>query len=178
LRVTPLGRWLWTGKGEPSLVMLTSQTLEPPAWLDAETWRLPPGAGSTELTAICRALGQPAGKPFTYRLTNESIERALLAGFAPPAIAAEFEGANIPLPTATLARIEQAAGRIGRVRVYEDLTLIELADDYALKELLAGTSLKKHLVCQLSPRLAVIKPEAADALAKELVEKGYTPRVL
>jgi hypothetical protein len=178
LRVTPLGRWLLTGKGEPSLVMLTSQTLEPPAWLDAETWRLPPSAGSTELTTICRALGQPAGKPFTYRLTNESIERALLAGFAPPAIAAEFEGANIPLPTATLARIEQAAGRIGRVRVYEELTLIELADDYALKELLAGTSLKKHLVCQLSPRLAVIKPEAADALAKELVEKGYTPRVV
>ncbi len=47
-----------------------------------------------------------------------------------------------------------------------------------VKELLAGTSLKKHLVCQLSPRLAVIKPEAADALAKELVEKGYTPRVV
>jgi hypothetical protein len=178
LRVTPLGRWLLTGKGEPPPVVLTSQTLEPPAWLDAETWRLPPGTGSTELTAICRALGQPAGKPFTYRLTNESIERALLAGFAPPAIAAEFEGANIPLPMATLARIEQAAGRIGRVRVYEELTLIELADDYALKELLAGTSLKKHLVCQLSPRLAVIEPEAADALAKELVEKGYTPRVV
>jgi hypothetical protein len=33
-------------------------------------------------------------------------------------------------------------------------------------------------VCQLSPRLAVIKPEATDALAKELVEKGDTPRVL
>ncbi len=178
LRVTPLGRWLLTGKGEPPAVMLTSQTLEPPAWLDAETWRLPPGTGPTKLAAICRALGQPVGKPLTYHLTNESIERALLAGFAPPAIAAEFEGANIPLPAATLARIEQAAGRIGRVRVYEGLTLIELADDYALKELLAGTSLKKHLVCQLSPRLAVIKPEAADALAKELVEKGYTPRVL
>jgi hypothetical protein len=178
LRVTPLGRWLLTGKGEPPTVMTASQTTEPPAWLDAETWRLPPGNGSMELAAICRALGQPTGKPFTYRLTNESIERALLAGFAPPAIAAEYERANIPLPAATLARIELAAGRIGRVRLYEGLTLIELADDYALKELLAGTSLKKHLVCQLSPRLAVIKSEAADALAKEWVAKGYTPRVL
>jgi len=178
LRVTPLGRWLLTGRGEPPAVALASQTTEPPAWLDAETWRLPPGVGSTELAAICRALGQPSGKPFTYRLTNESIERALLAGFLPSVMAAEFDGANIPLPEATQARIEQAAGRIGRVRLYEGLTLVEFSDDYAFKELLAGTSLKKHLVCRLSPRLAVIKPEAADALAKEWVEKGYTPRVL
>jgi hypothetical protein len=178
LRVTPLGRWLLAERGEPPAVALASQTAEPPAWLEAETWRLPPGAGSTELTAICRALGQPSGKPFTYRLTSESIERALLAGFAPSTITAEFRGANIPLPEATQARIEQAAGRIGRVRLYEGLTLVEFSDDTALKELLAGTSLKKHLVCQLSPRLAVIKPQAADVLAKELVEKGYTPRVL
>jgi hypothetical protein len=177
LRVTPLGRWLLTGRGEPPTVMLASGTAEPPAWLDAETWRLPLGAGSKELAAICRALGQPCGKPFTYRMTDESIERALLAGFSPSTIAAEFQGADIPMPEAAQARIEQAAERIGRVRLYEGLALVEFSDDYALKELLAGTSLKKHLVCQLSPRLAVVKPEAADALAKELVEKGYTPRV-
>jgi hypothetical protein len=177
LRVTPLGRWLLTGRGEPPTVMLASGTAEPPAWLDAETWRLPLGVGSKELTAICRALGQPCGKPFTYRMTNESIERALLAGFSPSAIAAEFQGADIPAPEAAQVRIKQAAERIGRVRLYEGLALVEFSDDYALKELLAGTSLKKHLVYQLSPRLAVVKPEAADALAKELVEKGYTPRV-
>jgi len=177
LRVTPLGRWLLTGQGEPPAVALASQTAEPPAWLDAETWRLAPGTGSKEVMAICRALGQPSGKPFTYRLTNESIERALLAGFVPSVIAAEFSGANIPLPETARARIEQAARRIGHVRLYEGLTLVEFSDDTALKEVLAGTSLKQHLVCQLSPRLAVIKPQAADALAKELVEKGYTPRV-
>jgi len=177
LRVTPLGRWLLSGQGEPPAVMLASGTVEPPAWLDVETWRLPPGAGSKELMTICRALGQPSGKPFTYRLTSESIERALLAGFSPSVIVAEFRDANIPLPEAAQARIEQAAGRIGHVRLYEGLTLVEFSDDYAFKEVLAGTSLKTHLVCQLSPRLAVIKPQAADALAKELVEKGYTPRV-
>jgi hypothetical protein len=178
LRVTPLGRWLLTNQGEPPTVVLTAQTTEPAEWLDDETWRLPPSIGSSGLAAICRALGQPSGKPFVYHLTHQSIERTLLAGFAPPSIAAQFESAGIPLPAATLARIEQAAARIGRLRVYEGLALIELADDYALKELLAGTSLKAHVVCQLSPRLAVIKPEAADTLAKELVEKGYTPRVV
>jgi hypothetical protein len=177
LRMTPLGRWLLTGRGEPPAVMLASGTVEPPAWLDAETWRLPLGAGSKELAAICRALGLPDGWPFTYRMTNESIERALLAGFSPSTIAAEFRGADIPMPEAAQARIEQAAGRIGRVRLYEGLALVEFSDDTALKELLAGTSLKKHLVCQLSPRLVVVNPEATDALAKELVEKGYTPRV-
>jgi hypothetical protein len=178
LRVTPLGRWLLTGQGEPPAVALAAQTNEPAEWLDGETWRQPSGVGSLELAAICRALGRPTGKPFVYHLTHQSIERTLLAGFAPQSIAAQFESAGIPLPAATLAQIEQAAARIGRLRVYEGLALLELADDYALKELLAGTSLKAHLVCQLSPRLAVLKPEAADALAKELVEKGYTPRVI
>jgi hypothetical protein len=65
----------------------------------------------------------------------------------------------------------------GRLHVHEDLTLIELADDYALQELLVSTSLQKHLVYQFSPRLAAIRADAVDELVEEMEKRGYTPRV-
>jgi hypothetical protein len=178
LRVTPLGRWLLTGRGEPPAVVIAEQAAEPPAWLDTETWRIPPGTVSAELMATCRFLGEPTGQPFTYRLTALGIERALLSGRTPQSIATQFESAAIPIPAAALARIEQAATRIGRVRLYEGLALIECADDFALKELLVGAKLKAYIVCQLAPRLAVVRSENVDELVKELINKGYTPRVV
>jgi hypothetical protein len=65
----------------------------------------------------------------------------------------------------------------GQLHVYEDITAIELADDYALRELLASTSLREHLVYQFSPRLVAIRTKAVDILVEEMEKRGYTPRV-
>ncbi|MBN1890030.1 MAG: helicase-associated domain-containing protein [Thermoflexales bacterium] len=177
LRVTPLGHWLLTGRGQPPEALGAPRAGEPPAWIDAHTWRMPAGAGSAEMLSTCRVLGEPADRPFTFRLSDAGIERALLSGATPQVMAAHFEAAGIPIPPAAMARIEQAAGRIGRLRLYEGLALIECADELALKEILAGTRLKEQLVCQLSPRLAVIRAESVDPAIGELIDKGYTPRV-
>ena len=59
----------------------------------------------------------------------------------------------------------------------ENMTVLELADDLALREVLANTDLKDHIVHQFSPRLVVIEDSAVDKLVEELVKKGYTPRV-
>lgn len=65
----------------------------------------------------------------------------------------------------------------GQLHVYENLTLIELADDYALQELLVSTSLRQHLVYQFSPRLVAIRADRVEDLIQEMENRGYTPRV-
>jgi hypothetical protein len=65
----------------------------------------------------------------------------------------------------------------GSLHIYEDIALVELADDYALNELLAGTTLSRYLLYRFSPRLVAVRPEGVDLLREELVKKGYTPKI-
>ena len=64
----------------------------------------------------------------------------------------------------------------GRVRLYQDVTLIEFGDDYALAEMKAVTSLDKVMIAEISPRLVLIPKDAAASLSAELVKAGYTPQ--
>lgn len=65
----------------------------------------------------------------------------------------------------------------GTVRLYDDLTLIELGDDILLREILASSRLQDALVYTFSPRLIAVRPAHVDALVAELNRLGYTPRV-
>lgn len=65
----------------------------------------------------------------------------------------------------------------GLLHIYENMTLIELADEYALQELLISTSLGDSVVYQFSPRLVAIWAEGMDDLVKEMEKHGYTPRI-
>ena len=47
----------------------------------------------------------------------------------------------------------------------------------ALRELMANTSLAQHIIYQISPRAVVIEAAAVEALAEEMVAKGYTPGI-
>jgi hypothetical protein len=58
------------------------------------------------------------------------------------------------------------------------VAVIELADDYALSELLASTSLAKHLLYRFSPRLIAVRAEGVDELRTDLIRKGYTPKTM
>jgi hypothetical protein len=55
--------------------------------------------------------------------------------------------------------------------------VLELADDFAARELAASTSLLQKVIYQLSPRAFVLPDDAVDALIQEMQAKGYTPRV-
>jgi len=81
------------------------------------------------------------------------------------------------LPAAASQRIEGLWSHFGYIHLYEKLTVLELADDLALRELLANTDLRRHLVHQFSPRLVVVEDSAVDALVEALIKKGYTPKV-
>jgi hypothetical protein len=65
----------------------------------------------------------------------------------------------------------------GLLHLYENITLIELSDDYALQELLISTSLADHLVHQFSPRLVAIWADAIPTLVEEMEQQGYTPHL-
>jgi hypothetical protein len=129
---------------------------------------------------------------FTYRLTAEGVSAWIESRFDAGAVA---DGTGVEALIAQLA--EHTAGDSqttgvspqwqqtlrawnasrGQLHLYEDLTLIEFADDYALQELLVSTTLADYLVHQFSPRLVAIDSGAADVLLAEMQARGYTPRI-
>jgi hypothetical protein len=126
---------------------------------------------------------------FAYQLTAEGVSRWVAARV-------ESESQDMQDPTATLERLiallaqycgssaQTWADKLrtwhrnrGLLHVYENITLIELADDYALQELLASTPLDEYLIHQFSPRLVAIWSDGVDPLLNEMEQRGYTPRV-
>jgi hypothetical protein len=84
---------------------------------------------------------------------------------------------RIDLPAAWQDKLSRWSQNYGLLHVYEDITVIELADEYALQELLACTSLREHIIYQFSPYLIAIRPDRVDALVREMEGRGYTPRL-
>jgi hypothetical protein len=114
---------------------------------------------------------------FVYRITPARLRDALASG-VPLADIAGFLQANgrPPVPRAALDSLDAWAGGFGGTQIYTGLTVLELADELLLPELLRATGLRAALIDQLSPTLLLIDPARADALWAELVAKGYTPR--
>ena len=81
------------------------------------------------------------------------------------------------IPETWRQRMATWSQNYGKLHVYDDITLIELADDYALQELLSNTSLQEHVIYEFSPRLVAIRPENVDTLIQEMEKRGYTPHV-
>jgi hypothetical protein len=84
---------------------------------------------------------------------------------------------RIDVPAAWQDKLSRWSQNYGLLHVYEDLTVIELADGYALQELLASTSLSEYMIYQFSPCLIAIRPDRVDDLVREMEGRGYTPRL-
>ena len=114
---------------------------------------------------------------FVYRLNPQATYEAFEAGVTLAEILGDWEKLMpIPMPDGIRAQLTDWWDAFGRVRLYEDLTMIEFGDDYALAEMMAVTSLDKRLIAQLSPRLAIIPRQAVAPLMAELEKAGYTPK--
>lgn len=115
---------------------------------------------------------------FRYCITPQRLNQAFEAGVELKRIVSFLEQVSgAALPDGARAKLEAYWRTYGTVRLYRHPTIIEFADDYALQELLNTTSLAEYVIYQLSPRVVVIKSEAADLLRGEMIKKGYTPRV-
>ena len=179
-QVTPLGAWLFSETKAGSYTG-TAPAEEAGAeairWLDDSTLRLRATSDAVRVMPLVRAFADPTRELLTFRVSNDSLARAFEKGIAVAEIAAKFAEMGAPLPSALRARMDALEANYGRIHLYEHLTVLELADDMALRELLAGTSLSQYIVHQFSPRVVIVREEGVDELANELVKKGYTPRV-
>jgi hypothetical protein len=179
-RITPLGAWLFTeGRQghEPVVAAAVVEEGESLVWLDETTFRARPTPAAMRALASLRAYAEPLREMLTLRVSSAAIAHALAQGTEPQSIVGAFAGAGLPLAVPLHERIAALAASAGRLNLYERVTVLELGDDIALRELLATTALRAHIVHQFSPRLVVVRDEAVDALVAELVKKGHTPLV-
>ena len=148
--------------------------------VDGYNIRVNPSAVSAQshslLDKIAR-LNETSADCFVYRLDARAAYEAYEAGIDLPEMLADWERL-LPIAMPDSIRDELAAwwDAYGRVRIYEDLTIVEFGDDYALAEMKAVTSLEDDLIAEISPRLVIIRPEALTSLSAQLEKAGYTPK--
>jgi hypothetical protein len=138
------------------------------------------GAGSDVLTLLSLLGNLESGLrgELRYTVSAAGASRAFEAGWDVDRILATLrQAAGSPPPRALAESLRRWRENFGSVQVYSRVALLELADDFALAELLAGTSLAQHLLYRFSPRLVALRPEGLEALQSELEKKGYTPRL-
>ena len=133
-------------------------------------------AAHTLLDRIAR-LERAQPHQFVYRLDPAAVHQAFESGTDLQQIVGEWQAAlGSPMPDAIQARLAEWWQTYGTIRLYQNVTVIEFGDDYALTEMKAITSLEKVMIAEVSPRLVIIPREAADTLAAELTRAGYTPQ--
>jgi hypothetical protein len=142
--------------------------------------RVPAGCDDAAIHELLTAAGtllEASPRGFLYALTVEGVRAAFEAGQTAESLLAKLQARSDRVPEEFRATLQRWWQAYGRLRLYEGLTILELADDYVLPELLAATGLRQHLVYQFSPRLVAIDPGAADTIVAELRRRGYTPLV-
>jgi hypothetical protein len=143
--------------------------------------QVPPGADSTTHSLLARAgeliEASPAGA--RYRLAPASVASLFDAGITGPQLA-EFlvERSATPLPAVARATLDHWWTSYGSLRLYDELSLLELGDSQLLAELLATTSLRSALVHAFSPQLVAVQSGQLARVIDELTRLGYTPRVV
>ena len=64
------------------------------------------------------------------------------------------------------------------MKVHRNLTIVEVDEPVLLTELEAATALSEAVVARLSPTTLVIDDRRSESLLRELVQRGYAPRVI
>jgi hypothetical protein len=180
-RVTPVGSFALHRR---SVIVEQEQKAIPAGAVqltDDLTITVVPGQVPTQLHELLHLIGQletTTPDEFVYRITADGVLRALGEGQTiDRVLGALTRWLGKAPPASWRSKIVAWSENYGKLHIYDDITLIELADDYALHELLSNTSLRDHLVYEFSPRLVAVRPEAVDDLVQEMEKRGYTPAV-
>ena len=182
-RLTDTGRWLLSPtKPLSAMISADSQSPSTLTWLDepAHTLKLEAGYDLGNILSILnRYMQADPEQPTHYKLANAYLESAFAKGESPEAIIQAFVSIGAPAPANTQAYITTLHSRYGHVHIYQDLTVIEFSDDYALAELRAANIIDTDdIVHEFSPKLIVINDAATERITKALKKRKYTPRVI
>lgn len=180
-RLTSLGRWM-LNPTQPlgEMISADSQQATQVSWVDADIIQLTPGKDlGSILSTLNRYTSQVPRQRNHYRLDNTRLEAAFASGETAETIISAFEAVGAPFSAETKTRVRLTHQRYGSIHLYEDLTVIEFSDDYALAELRAGKIIHSHnIIHEFSPRLIVIHDAHVEAITKALQKKKYTPKVV
>ncbi|MBV7337375.1 helicase-associated domain-containing protein [Chloroflexi bacterium TSY] len=116
---------------------------------------------------------------FVYRLDGHAVHQSFESGVALNELRHQWNQLlAAPMPRTIEEKLETWWTQYGQVRVYEDVTIIELADDHALAELKSVTDLEKVMIAEISPRLVLIPKTAVQSLSEQLEKAGYMPQIV
>ena len=133
----------------------------------------PEPALAAELALV--AEHESAGGATVYRVTNESVRRALDAGYPAADLHALFaQRSRTPVPQALTYLIDDVARRHGGLRVGTAGAYLRSDDEVLLVELLADRRLTGLALRRLAPTV-LATPYAAGRLLNALREAGYAP---
>jgi hypothetical protein len=65
-----------------------------------------------------------------------------------------------------------------RIRLHENISLLQMEDRVSLDLVLADKTASKYLLTRLSDTIVVVEPGQFDALLRRLLRLGHTPKVL
>jgi hypothetical protein len=141
------------------------------------------GTADASVHSLLARVGELAGgsaEGLRYTLTAERVQAAFDNGLSGPELVRFLEERSSKrVPRRVRSRIERWWASYGSVRLYDELSLVELSQEILPAEVLAAVpALRKHLVYAISPRLLAVEPTAADAVVAELVRLGYAPRIV
>ena len=143
---------------------------------------VPAGTADAAVHSLLTRVGELVGgsaEGLRYKLTAEQVQTAFDDGLSGPELLGFLkECSSNPLPGRVRSMLERWWTSYGSVRLYDELSLVELSEEVLPAEVLAAVpALRNHLIYALSPRLLAVEPAAADAVVAELVRLGYAPRV-
>jgi hypothetical protein len=115
----------------------------------------------------------------TYRLDARAFRQTFQAGASAARMAQQFAETGFPLPENIRWQLERWQEGLLQRQIYENVAVIEFADDLALSEIQAAVELPRGAFYAASARcLVVLRPDLVSGLLEGLRLKGYTPRLL
>ncbi len=112
-----------------------------------------------------------------YRLTVTSLSEALRRGLRPAALLQLLQQHAGPALTPFLTQLERRIKNYGRVRLYTDVTLLEVVDTPVIRELSATTPLEEQIVRTIQPTMLILKKQGAERIVQDLKRRGQVPLV-
>jgi len=141
-----------------------------------------PGSDLRLHTAMLRLADVVASAPsgLRYQPSARRAQAAFNAGHsAARLLDALRQVAPGGVPGALCATLEGWWAEYGALRLYDEVSVVELADDVLATETLAASAaLRRWLLHPISNRHLAIDPAGLEAVVDELVKAGYAPRVL
>ena len=132
------------------------------------------------IESFAEVQGVQAGR-LSYRLTPKSLGEALHRGevFAPLLDllhrVVDASGVENSSMASALYQLERRIAHYGRVRLYTDVTLLEVADTLTMRELGATTSIEKQIAHRIHPTLVLLNKQGGEQLVEELKRRSQTP---